>query len=411
MIRLPRTLASASRNVAIHPLRSFLTSLGIVAGVAAVVIVASIAEGTRREIQASIEALGADRIDVMSGTMSGVKNATLPFGGLYQLTDKDVDEIEHLPSVRRASGLLRGSADASFRRSKTTLAWIGSGPGAIDVLGYEIQQGRTFTDAEGEGARRIAILGNGSAVKLFGKARPVGSRVRMNGSAFTVIGVTRRRGISIGGQDLDDVAIVPVRSARRHLMGDFPLPPNALQQIGIRLGTGTSVEKVSYRVEQRLRRTHKLAPGEIPDFRITSMSESAKASGAANRAMSLLLMSVAAVCLVVGGIGVMNIMLVSISERIGEIGLRMALGASPSSIRQQFLAESMLLSAVGGSLGAVVGIVGAYVVASQQGLETNVNFFVLATALGVTVFTGVVFGMWPALHAARMRPADALRRL
>ncbi|WP_230597630.1 ABC transporter permease [Xanthomonas vasicola] len=374
-------------------------------------IVTSIAEGTRREIQASIESLGADRIDVISGTMNGVKNAALPFGGLYMLKDKDVEDINRIAGVRMASGMLRGSADASFGISKSTLAWIGGGPGIVDILGYEIQQGRNFTEAESSSARRIVLLGEATSAKLFGKTKPIGLRVRINGSAFIVIGTMKRRGISVAGQDLDEIAIVPIRSARRNLMGDFPLPPNALQQISLRFNNGVQENILSERIAQRLRKTHKLAVSEILDFRITGVAESVKVSGMANRAMSLLLISVAAICLFVGGIGVMNIMLVSISERIGEIGLRMSLGASPNNICQHFLAESVLLSSIGGGLGALFGIIGSHLITRQQGLATQINLLVLIIAIVVTIATGVVFGMWPALQAARMLPAEALRRL
>lgn len=395
-----------------HPMRSALTSLGIVAGVASVVMVSSIAEGTKQAIQTSIDALGANRIDVNSGTKDGARNATLPFGGLYMLVDKDVSKIKNsVRGLTSVSGFLRGNADVTFGRTKAPAFWTGGNADAAQVLGYEMSSGRGLSLSEGNSARRVAVVGQGIAHNLLLSERAIGSRIRLGGTSFTVIGIFKHRGLSMLGQDLDDVVVVPIEAARRHLLGDFPLPHGGLQQIGIRLIDMNESQRSARTIEQLLRSSHKLGPGSISDFYITSITETVEAKSKADRSMSLLLISVATICLVVGGVGVMNIMLVSISERVGEIGLRMALGASPNNIRRQFLMESMLLSVVGGIVGGMLGVAGSYLVSKSEGIATQVNLLVLLTAVIVTMLTGITFGMWPANQAARMHPVDALRRL
>lgn len=405
-------IAAAARNLLVHPLRSFLTVLGIVAGVAAVVLVSSIAEGTKEDVRHTIEGLGANRVDVHSGTLDAVRNATLPFGGLYQLNEGDVTALRMgLSEADGVTGLLRGSAAASFGRAQTTLSWVGGNGQVLTVLGYELASGRKISSEEGASSKRIAIIGDNTATKLFGGASPIGSRISLGDTRFLVIGVMKPRGISVSGQSMDDVILLPIDAGRRHLMAGFPLPYKAVQQVAISLRTADARLGLEQKIVQILRAHRGTRPGESNDFFVSSVAETVKARRKADDSMSFLLLAVAGICLFVGGVGVMNIMLVSMSERIGEIGLRMAVGASPSHIRELFMTEAMLLCIIGGTTGLGIGVIAAHLIAAHRQTATYVNHSVLITAFLVTLLTGIVFGFWPAHMASTMRPVEALRRM
>lgn len=405
-------IKTAFGSLVAHSLRSVLTTLGIVAGVAAVVVVASITEGTRREVANSIATLGANRVDVNSGSKNGKVNSRLPFGGLYMLTDSDVLEISRrVRGVQIVSGFLKGSTEIRYSGFNELASWIGAGSDGMDVLGYQVALGRGLTRVEGLGAKKVVLLGAEIAQRLFGERRAVGARVRIVNSTFSVIGVLQRRGQSVAGQSLDEVMIVPIEAARRYMMGDFPLPRNAVQQIGLLVDDEEELSVVQDRITARLREAHGVRAGEGADFNVSSVLGSVEAGSRADRSMSFLLICVATVCLVVGGIGIMNIMLVSISERIGEIGLRMAVGASRREIMIQFTIEALILSVAGGVVGLLLGLVIAFGLADQQDLHVKIGLPVVVSAFVVAVVTGLVFGIWPAKRAAMFHPADALRRL
>lgn len=374
-------------------------------------MVVSIAEGTRAQIQRSVEGLGANRIDVNSGTLSGTRNALLPFGGIYQLRDGDVDAVRDVRGVSAASGMLRGSAKVSASGTEVVSTWVGAGSGALDVMGYSVERGRALSSHDLDGVKRIVLLGDTVAQRLFVKSSAVGGRVRMSGSTFLVAGVLSKRGLTVSGQDLDDVVILPLSAARRNLMGDFPLPHRAVQQIGIRVSDVDRIPEIERAIRKRLREGRGLLPSQMEDFYVASVAATVETKSQTDRSMAYLLLAVGTICLLVGGIGVMNTMLVSISERVGEIGLRMALGASAQHIRLQFLVESMLISFSGGLIGVVLGVIGSMVVAAQQGISVELNMFVILSGFAITVITGIAFGLLPADRAARLRPVEALRKL
>ncbi|PTS72352.1 peptide ABC transporter permease [Stenotrophomonas sp. HMWF023] len=402
-------LSAAMRSLLARPLRSSLTSLGIAAGVAAIVMVASIAEGTRVQIASSIAELGANRLDVNSGTLRGDRNALLPLGGLYQLRDQDVRTIQAVPGVVAASGFLRGTTEASSGAVTAIASWIGIHEQGLAVLGYEVAQGSALTPQELRGARRVACLGASTARKLFGARSPINGRLRMNGTSFGIRCVLQQRGQSVAGQDLDDVVIVPMETARRQIMGEFPLPNKAVQQIGVRVTDPQRISEVSAHVTRQLGAAR--SQRGVDDFHLSDVASSVRVSARTDRSMMFLLLSVAVICLAVGGIGVMNIMLVAITERTGEIGLRMAVGASPVAIRNQFLLESALLCLAGGIIGVCFGVAGATAIAVHQGTAVEINTMVVAAGFLVSVAAGVGFGVLPATRAAAMLPAEALRRL
>src|SRR5690606_38594116 len=254
------------------------------------------------------------------------------------------------------------------------------------------------------------ILGETVRRELFGDLDPVGQSIRLGRVPFTVVGVLESKGQGGWGQDQDDVVLVPLETARRRLMGAMGLPPGAVQQIAVGVTRAEDLGYVQEQIEALLRQRHDIQPGAEDDFRVRNIAEIVATRTQTTRLMSLLLAAVATISLVVGGIGIMNIMLVSVTERIREIGLRMAVGAGPSDIRRQFLAEAMLISLVGGAVGIAIGVVGALLVGRFGSLPVVVDLQVVGLAAGFSIATGLFFGYYPARKASLLDPIEALRQ-
>lgn len=411
-MRLVTLVVAAARNLGAHPLRSLLTVIGIIAGVVAVVLVTAIVQGTRQQIQDNIAQFGANRMDVNSGSLDGRKNATLLFGGLYQLDERDVALIRaNMPQVVAGSGFLRGSAEVYHGRAQALVTWIGGNHQAARVMGHAVAHGRQFSEAEGAGAARLALLGHETARRLFGDQDPLGGRIRVKDAVFNVVGVLAPKGADVSGSSQDEIVILPAEAARRQLMADFPLPAKAVQQIGLLLADRQQRDAVEQTITALLGARRGLRSGDVADFHVVSIEAAIRASRQTEASMSFLLAAVGLICLLVGGVGVMNILLVSVNERIGEIGLRMAIGASPASIRWLFLCEAVLLALGGGVLGCLLGLALSHWVAATWQMHLLVSPAVLLLALLVSLLVGMAAGLWPAHRAASMKPVDALRRL
>jgi putative ABC transport system permease protein len=391
-------------------MRSALTSLGVIIGIAAVIIMVSVGQGTQSEIDKLVSGLGASRLDVASGSAKagGVR---LGAGSRASLFDGDVDAIrKEIPAVQYATGSVRGSTQVVYAENNWSTTWQGVQPDWFVINGWTIASGAEFDAHDYTSAGKTVLLGQTVRQQLFGDEDPTGQTVRIGRVPFRVAGVLAAKGQGGFGQDQDDVLVVPLDTARRRLTRAATLAPGAVQQISLGVANGESLDAVQSQIEDLLRQRHRIKPGDDDDFNVRNISEIVAARTQTTRLMSLLLGAVATISLIVGGIGIMNIMLVSVTERIREIGLRMAVGAGPSDIRAQFLAEAMLISIIGGTLGIVIGIGGTLLVGRFGDLPVLLNWKVIVLAAGCSIATGLFFGVYPARKASLLDPIEALRQ-
>ena len=391
-------------------MRSALTSLGVIIGIAAVIVMVSVGQGTQSEIDKLVSGLGANRLDVMSGAArsGGVR---LGAGSRASLTDGDAKAIRNeIPGVQYVAGSVRGSSQVVNGESNWATSWQGADPDWFAINEWTIALGSGFEPHDYSSAAKVVLLGQTVRQQLFGDEDPTGQTVRIGTVPFRVAGVLGAKGQGGFGQDQDDLMVVPLDTARRRLGRGATLPPGALQQISLGVATGQDMDAVQSQIEDLLRQRHRIQPGDDDDFNVRNIAEIVATRTQTTRLMSLLLGAVATISLVVGGIGIMNIMLVSVTERIREIGLRMAVGAGPSDIRSQFLAEAMLISLIGGLIGSAIGIVGALLVGHFGSLPVLLNWKVIALAAGCSIATGLFFGVYPARKASLLDPIEALRQ-
>ncbi len=283
-------------------------------------------------------------------------------------------------------------------------------PEFFEINGWAVAEGEGFDAQDYSGAVKEVMLGETVRRELFGEESGIGQTVRLGRVPFVVVGTLEPKGQGGFGQDQDDVMMVPMETGRRRLLGSMGLPPSAVMQVALTVADANDLGYVQGEVEALLRQRHRIGPGDEDDFSVRNISEIVATRTATTRLMSLLLGAVATISLVVGGIGIMNIMLVPVTERIREIGLRMAVGAGPSDVRRQFLAEAMLLSLIGGALGIVIGIVGALLVGKFGQLPVALNGQVIGMAAGFSIATGLFFGYYPARKASQLDPIEALRQ-
>ena len=391
-------------------LRSALTSLGVIIGIAAVIVMVSVGQGTQEEIDKLVSGLGSNRLDIGGAGGFGGGGARIAAGSRYTLNESDANAIrEEIPEVQYVAAMLRGGTQIVYTESNWSTQWQGVQPDFFSINGWEIQSGNGFEARDYSGGKSV-ILGETVRRELFADEDAIGQTVRLGRVPFTVVGVLKPKGQGGFGQDQDDVVLVPLETARRRLMGASAVPPGAVQQIALGVTRADDVSYVQGEVEALLRQRHKIQPGDEDDFSVRNIAEVVATRTQTTRLMSLLLGAVATISLIVGGIGIMNIMLVSVTERIREIGLRMAVGAGPSDIRRQFLAEAMLISLIGGVIGIALGVVGALLVGKFGSLPVALNGQVVALAAGFSIATGLFFGYYPARKASQLDPIEALRQ-
>jgi putative ABC transport system permease protein len=400
-------LRVASRALLRNKLRSFLTTLGVVIGVAAVIAMVSIGEGAKKRVQDSFASMGADLLIVMSGTTTR-GGAFGGFGSMPTLTWDDLRAIQtELTSVRTAAAQLRSTAQVMSDDQNWTTSITGTSPAFFEIRSWPAASGALFGQSDVDGGTKVAVLGATVAEKLFGPgADPVGHVVRVKNIPFQVVGVLARKGQSPGGQDYDDVVMVPQSTFQAKIQGGLQKYLPGVILVGAQPG---ETARAQAQVSDLLRDRHRIPSNGDDDFSIRNLAETAGAMEEGTKTLTTLLASIAAVSLLVGGIGIMNIMLVSVTERTREIGIRMAVGARPRDILAQFLVEALTLSFAGGVLGVVLGIVTAGRLAATFGWPVFTRPDIVGISVGFSALVGVVFGLYPARKASRLDPIEALR--
>ncbi|MEF9977197.1 MAG: ABC transporter permease [Thermomonas sp.] len=392
-------------------MRSALTSLGVIIGIAAVIVMVSIGQGTQAEIDKMVSGLGSQRLDIGGAGGMGPGGARVAQGSRWSLNGGDVDAIRNeVPTVQYASGSLRGSTQVVFAENNASTQWQGVEADWFAINDWKVERGDGFASNDYGGSAKPVILGETVRKTLFGEEDPIGQTVRLGRVPFTVVGVLGAKGQGGFGQDQDDMVVVPLETARRRLSNSQSMPPGAVQQISVGVDDARNLASTQSEIEALLRQRHKIDPGAEDDFAVRNISQIVATRTATTNLMSKLLGAVAGICLIIGGIGIMNIMLVSVTERIREIGLRMAVGAGPGDVQRQFLAEAMLISLIGGVIGIAIGVVGALIVGKLGDLPVELNAKVVMLAAAFSIGTGLFFGYYPARKASLLDPIEALRQ-
>jgi putative ABC transport system permease protein len=385
-------------------MRSALTVLGIVIGVAAVIATLAIGQGAREAVQAQIRSLGANTLTVMSGTITA-SGARSMAGSNNTLTPEDAEAIKaEVPSVQGVAPTVRSSAQVVFGANNWSTQVQGTTADFPIVRAWPVASGVFVTDSDVRGAAKVAVLGSEVAQQLYGDTDPVGTTIRIKDMPFRVVGVMAVKGGQGWGGSQDDVILVPLTTAMRKLSNR-----TSVNNIAVSAVSQRDVATASEQITALLRQRHRIREGADQDFFIFTQEEIASSAAETSRVMTVLLASIAAVSLMVGGIGIMNIMLVSVTERTREIGIRRAIGAKRRDILMQFLAESAFLSLAGGALGVVLGIGAATAVTQFARWPTMIQPGAVALAFGFSTAIGLFFGYYPALRASALDPVEALR--
>jgi len=386
-------------RIGAHPLRSTLTILGIVIGVAAVVAVVAVGQGSSSRITNSISALGTNLLTVSAGRQftGFVQGAA---GSATSLTVEDAEAIAELDGIAAVAPSTSSNQLVTSGDENLTASVVGTTSTYFNIRDYEVWQGRSLSDLSGENSLRVAVLGSDAADELGVDESDVGSTIRVGGLPFTLIGILQPK----GGVGSDDVVLIPLETLQRQFSGQ-----GSLESISVSVAEGESTNLASARITSLLRTRHALAADENADFSIASQDQLLQVASTVSDTLTLLLVAIGSISLVVGGIGIMNIMLVSVRERTQEIGVRKAIGARRRDILSQFLVEAVVLSMLGGLLGVVLGAVASFVIGQLAGFGFVFSLPTVVIALSFSALVGIAFGVWPAQQAAALDPAEALR--
>lgn len=401
------TLKMALVSLKINKMRSILTSLGVIIGVSSVIIMLAVGEGASQKIAKDMESMGSNLLMIHSAaaTSGGVRMGR---GTKPTLTLKDANAIE-----KECTGLL-GVAPTSKETQQLTYGnqnWstnvTGTNSDYIKIRDWEILYGRNFFSEELKNSSKVAIIGNTVSNELFGDVNPVNKTIRIGNVPFKVIGLLKPKGQNGMGQDEDDIVFIPILTAQKKVFGsEFP---NTVNMIMVKTVDDNQLNVAEQQITEILRRRHKIGSNGLDDFEVRNLAQMQETIKSSAKTMSILLGAIASVSLMVGGIGIMNIMLVSVTERTKEIGIRMAIGATTFDIRLQFLIESLLLSLFGGVIGIITGVLGAMLIKILTGTNIFITGFSIIISIGFSALIGVTFGFYPAYRASLLNPIEALR--
>ncbi len=407
MINIPSTFKISIRALRVNKMRSALTMLGIIIGVGAVIAMVAVGSGASQKISEQISSMGSNLLIILPGaTTSG--GARMGAGSQPTLSMGDAEAIlKECPAVADVGPVLSGVAQVVAGHLNWSTGITGTTPGMLAVRDWPLSSGRPFTDQDVKSATKVALLGQTVVDNLFGDQNPIGQTIRIKNVPFIVIGVLAPKGQSAQGQDQDDAIYVPVTTAQKKLFGtQFP---GMVRIIMVKARSADDLPSAEKQINELLRQRHHIGQKQDNDFTVRNLTQIMQAQEQSTKVMTLLLGAIASVSLLVGGIGIMNIMLVSVTERTREIGIRMAIGAKTWDIRLQFIIEALTLSLIGGIIGIIVGISTSIVLSSLSGWPTVVSPLSIVLAFGFSGFIGIFFGFYPAYKASLLNPIDALR--
>jgi putative ABC transport system permease protein len=403
-IRAWQTAVIALRALRRNKMRSTLTALGIIIGVASVVAMVAVGNGAQARITSQVAALGQNLLSVFAGSRkSGGVNSGLGSASALTLPDAEAirREISDVVAISPEDATT-AQAIANGRNWSTTVA--GESPDYLKIRDWKLASGSMFTEREVRSAAKVAVIGSKTASELFGPLNPVGQSVRIQNIPFVIIGLLESKGAGMGGQNQDDRILIPYTTAMKRVTGD-----KYLRSVNVQIGSADRMEIAQQQITSLLRQRHRLAAGRDDDFNIFNQKEIADTVNSISKIITLLLGSVAGISLFVGGIGIMNIMLVSVTERTREIGIRIAVGAQPGDIRLQFLIEAVTLSLLGGLIGVLCGVGASHLLGVVADFKAIVSTGSILLAFGVSSVIGIFFGFYPAHKAAALDPIVALR--
>lgn len=407
MIDLLSTIRISLRSLRANKMRSFLTMLGIIIGVGAVIAMLAVGTGAKNRIAAQISSMGSNLIMILPGatTAGGVRMGA---GTQPTLSMADTEAIKReCPSVEYAAPVLNGIAQVIYGTMNWSTGIIGTTPEMLFIREWSLLTGRNFNEDDIKSATKVCILGQTVVENLFGDTDPVGHVIRIKNVPFTVIGVLERKGQSPTGQDQDDIIYIPVTTAQKRIFGTTF--PGMVRIIMVKAKGANMMDSAEREIRDLLRQRHRIGPRQEDDFTVRNLTQIMQVREQSTSVMTILLGAIASVSLIVGGIGIMNIMLVSVTERTREIGIRMAVGAKTWDIRLQFIIEALILSLSGGVLGIITGIICSKVISELAGWPVTISVFAIILSFSFSGIVGLFFGYYPAHKASLLDPIEALR--
>ena len=407
MINIPSTIRISYRALRVNKMRSALTMLGIIIGVGAVITMLAVGTGAKKTLGEQLASIGSNLIMIVPGstTAGGVRMGA---GTQSTLSIGDAEAIQkESPAVLYVAPVLSGVAQVVYGNQNWSTGISGTTTNMLYVRDWPLMAGRPFTDEEVRSAAKVCLLGQTVVDNLFGGINPIGQIIRIKNVPFTVIGILEAKGQDPGGRDQDDTIYVPVTTAQKKLFGTAF--PGMVRIIMVKAKSAEDLAEAETQINELLRQRHRIGPKQEDDFTVRNLTQFMQTAEQQTRIMALLLGAIASVSLLVGGIGIMNIMLVSVTERTREIGIRMAIGAKTWDIRLQFIIEALILSLIGGVAGLIAGVSASNIISALAEWSTVITPLSLLLALGFSGFVGVFFGFYPAYKASLLDPIDALR--